>query len=120
MNNKKLFQGALLPSLHPTTSSTEDTTREQNLQDELDADGIVVAKATESLICPITQTRLEHPMVNSKCGHSYERSAINEHMRRSKSLTVKCPVGGCPGTVNQAHLKLNKRIAELLLSQNND
>ena len=108
----------MLPPI-ASSSHSDDAGREKHLQDQLEADGVVVAKAVETLICPITQTRMQHPMVNTQCGHTYERTAINEHMRRCKSLTVKCPVGGCPGMVNLANLRPNKRIAELI-SQNND
>ena len=53
-------------------------------------------------------------MLNTQCGHTYDRNEFNEHIRRCRSLTVKCPVAGCVGHVNQANLRPNKQIAELL------
>ena len=113
-------QGVSLPDPAPgpsSSSSAPTTDREEQLQQELDAEGVVVAGATESLICPITQSRMNNPVLNIKCGHSYDRSAILEHIRRSTQLAVKCPVAGCPAFVKQNVLKTNKKLADLLLQE---
>ena len=104
-----------MPAPRQATSAEDESAREQQLQDELEAEGVVVAGAVGSLNCPISQTRMVHPMLNTQCGHTYDRNAVNEHIRRCRSLTVKCPVAGCVGFVNQANLRPNKKIAELLL-----
>ncbi|KAL5249145.1 hypothetical protein ACHWQZ_G018102 [Mnemiopsis leidyi] len=120
LENEPQHQGVSLPAPRQAVSSEEESARERQLQDELEAEGVVVAGAKISLTCPISQTRMVHPMLNTQCGHTYDRNAVNEHIRRCRSLTVKCPVAGCVGHVNQANLRPNKQIAELLLQDSSN
>ncbi|XP_063691078.1 uncharacterized protein LOC134823519 [Bolinopsis microptera] len=114
LENEPQHQGVALPAPRQAASAEDESAHERQLQDELESEGVVVASAKVSLACPISQTRMVHPMVNAQCGHTYDRTAVNEHIRRCRSLTVKCPVAGCVGFVNQANLRPNKKIAELL------
>eukprot|EP00536_Pseudo-nitzschia_multiseries_P009421 jgi/Psemu1/288454/fgenesh1_pg.261_\ len=41
--------------------------------------------------CPLTMVLMENPVRSSVCGHSFERDAILQHLRKSK----KCPKPGC-------------------------
>ncbi|XP_043254216.1 E3 SUMO-protein ligase NSE2-like [Colletes gigas] len=89
---------------------TVDTTNEQNLlefdkQVEALLDKVENAKEdgndTElqvtgchvNIIDPITKKRMEDPVKNMKCGHTYERATITQILKINKK--TKCPVAGC-------------------------
>lgn len=47
------------------------------------------------MICPITQTRFQFPVMNIKCKHRYERHAIIDAMKQNKSKKpTRCPKAG--------------------------
>lgn len=66
------------------------------VEDQQDQGGevdLVETRVTRSLIDPITKRKMEDPVKNTLCGHSYDRASILELIRRSKR--TKCPIPGC-------------------------
>lgn len=61
-----------------------------------DAD-IVISRATQSCICPISQREFEEPVRNPACGHVYSNQAIRQLVGND---TASCPVAGCRASVN--------------------
>ena len=58
----------IILALPPTPSTEEESARERQLQDELEAEGVVVAGAKISLTCrcPVSQTRMAQPTLSPK------------------------------------------------------
>ena len=52
----------------------------------------VVQSQQISIICPITRQPMQHPVRIKKCGHTFERAAIE---RMIKGQGIKCPKAGC-------------------------
>ncbi|XP_076626837.1 E3 SUMO-protein ligase NSE2 isoform X2 [Colletes latitarsis] len=44
-------------------------------------------------IDPISKKRMEDPVKNTKCGHTYERATITQILKINKK--TRCPVAGC-------------------------
>ena len=59
----------------------ECPTKNNNADDE----GLVVTKVNVSTTCPITQSTFKEPVKNSMCGHSYEKIAIMQYLKRNKN-----------------------------------
>jgi hypothetical protein len=67
-----------------------------------DDDDIVMDKASISTKCPITFQQFKEPYTSNKCPHTFEKNAILDMIRRSKSnfgrggaKSVACPIPGC-------------------------
>jgi len=58
--------------------------------------------------CPITMKEVDQPMRNAKCGHSYNRAAILDAIRRTPSNSMRCPVRGCKEIVKDSTLEPNE------------
>eukprot|EP00116_Pleurobrachia_bachei_P009544 sb/3469806/ len=99
--------------LGAVTPAQTHTTTNQQLDAQLEEDGIALAMATQSLKCPITLQLMVDP-VESQCGHTYDKPAILSHIKNTRSINVRCPVAGCQGFVNVNSLKRNATIAALL------
>jgi hypothetical protein len=56
-------------------------------------DDIAVAREVVSLICPLTQSVMREPYSNRRCKHTFEKEAIQHHLRVSG--TAQCPQTGC-------------------------
>lgn len=77
--------------------------------DDDDEDDIVMDRASISTRCPITFQRFKEPWTSSKCPHTFEKTAILDMIRLSKTRVggggignrqggekaVECPVTGC-------------------------
>jgi SUMO ligase MMS21 Smc5/6 complex component len=78
-----------------------------------DAD-IVISRATQSSICPISQREFEEPVRNPACGHVYSNQAIRQLVRND---TTPCPVAGCRSMVNirslQPDIEMEARLQRL-------
>ena len=42
------------------------------------------------------------------------REGVSSHIKNSRQLSIRCPVGGCTGTVAQTNLKPNHKLRALL------
>ena len=49
---------------------------ERDIQTALDQSGIAISREELSLICPITQQKMRNPVINTTCGHSYDRFSV--------------------------------------------
>lgn len=56
---------------------------------------------------------MKQPVKNRHCGHSYDKSAIEEHIRRM-GRKAKCPVVGCPQIIKKQDLEIDKTLAREL------
>ncbi|KAM6457810.1 E3 SUMO-protein ligase NSE2 isoform 2-T2 [Liasis olivaceus] len=64
--------------------------------EQVDED-IAVSQSQIKFICPITQEEMKNPVRNKICGHTYEETAILEHIwrRKQRKKKVSCPQVGC-------------------------
>jgi hypothetical protein len=105
------------PLPHPDTWFTErgspapGITATQGGED--DDDDIVVDRATVSTRCPITYQIFKEPYSSKKCPHSFEKTAILEMIRRSRTRSIECPVPGCQ-QVRTFTIPLSTRFEALL------
>ena len=64
--------------------------------------------------CPLLKTVMTNPVKNTACGHHYEKSAIEEYV---KKLSKNCPVSACGHKVSKSSLRddpgLLKEIREM-------
>ncbi|KAK3738844.1 hypothetical protein QZH41_015055, partial [Actinostola sp. cb2023] len=76
--------------------------------------------ASERTTCPITTTEMKKPVKNVKCGHSYEKEAIEKHLEiaSKKRKTMKCPIAGCIQNVTKAVLEANTDLERLIMRKN--
>jgi SUMO ligase MMS21 Smc5/6 complex component len=51
-----------------------------------------VARAHQSLVCPVSQRQLVQPVYNPACRHVYSQAAITQLLRAG---SADCPVAGC-------------------------
>ncbi|KAM9308459.1 E3 SUMO-protein ligase NSE2 [Gastrophryne carolinensis] len=68
---------------------------EVNFEDE--DEEIAVTQSIANFTCPITQMEMENPVKNKKCGHTYEKDAIEKMIqnRQNKGKSARCPKIGC-------------------------
>jgi SUMO ligase MMS21 Smc5/6 complex component len=67
--------------------------------DEDDELEVIASQSTIDVYDPFTKSVMEEPYKNRKCGHSYEKSSIEEVLKRSRGKPVDCPVVGCRQTI---------------------
>ena len=67
-----------------------------------DEEGLVELGSTLSIKCPLTQKEFEDPVTNT-CGHSYEKSAVENYVRGA--TRKKCPVPGCGKQIEVENLQ---------------
>jgi hypothetical protein len=73
-------------------------------------ESVLITDETISTMCPFTQKTFVDPVKNNICGHSYERSVINDLIRSNKGLKSKrCPYIGCSNMepISLVHIKSN-------------
>ena len=56
---------------------------------------------------------MKQPVKNKQCGHSYDKAAIEGHIRRM-GQRAKCPIVGCPQIVKIQDLETDKVLAREL------
>ncbi|KAK0382765.1 hypothetical protein NLU13_9861 [Sarocladium strictum] len=78
----------------PVLSAAEG---ERGLESD-EEDDIEVAREVVSLICPLTQSVMKEPWSNRRCKHTFEREAIQHHLRVSGE--AQCPQTGCSQIFN--------------------
>ena len=59
------------------------------------------------------QTEMKQPVRNVHCGHTYDKAAIEEHIKRM-GHRAKCPIVGCPQVVKAQHLEIDRALAREL------
>ncbi|EPY53350.1 Smc5-6 complex non-SMC subunit 2 [Schizosaccharomyces cryophilus OY26] len=87
---------------------------EPNLQQNAEDEDIVISSSTIETRCPLTLQPIVHPIISTRCGHYYEKGAI-------QSLTgtsgCRCPVVGCNAQLRKSDLKedpvLERRLRRL-------
>ncbi|XP_006815285.1 E3 SUMO-protein ligase NSE2-like [Saccoglossus kowalevskii] len=88
--NEKLWQikhpGETMPTQMTSGAAAED-------EDE----DLLMSQAEIATKCPITQQEMVDPVRNKICKHSYERSAIVQHIAGGRGRR-KCPFVGCGNT----------------------
>ena len=67
---------------------------ENLLAENQDDDDIVMTEEEIEIKCPYTQMVMMEPMRNKVCGHNYEKTAIEQFIKRKKKK-AKCPYDGC-------------------------
>ncbi|KAM4062889.1 zinc-finger of the MIZ type in nse subunit [Hirsutella rhossiliensis] len=65
-----------------------------------DDDDIAVAREVLSIKCPLTLRPMDEPFSNSKCKHTFEKSAIRDYLPAQG--VVQCPQTGCSETFSRA------------------
>ena len=73
-------------------------------EDDEDSDIDVMQPVEVSLICSLTNAEFVEPVKNSKCGHTYSKEAILQHITTGKKGAVGCPMIGCRGVVSSKTL----------------
>ena len=67
------------------------------------------------LICPLTSTLPENPIVSSVCHHVFERAAIEDWIKRHTGRShpqIDCPKAGCNAKFGLADLYVDNKICE--------
>lgn len=59
------------------------------------------------------QTQMKQPVRNVHCGHTYDKTAIEEHIKRM-GHRAKCPIVGCPQAVKLQNLEIDRALAREL------
>lgn len=77
---------------------------------------ISLIQASERTTCPITTTEMKKPMRNVKCGHSYEKEAVEKHIQiwAKKGRPMRCPIAGCIQYVSLQDLEANTDLERLI------
>ncbi|KAL5493163.1 hypothetical protein EMCRGX_G014301 [Ephydatia muelleri] len=71
---------------------------------------LVMGGVKRSLVCPLTKKQMEEPVRSRKCGHSYSKAAILEHIARRRD--AKCPV--CGQLIREEELESDGVLIKLL------
>ncbi|CAM9295368.1 unnamed protein product, partial [Sphacelaria rigidula] len=72
-----------------------------------DDEDLFVVNNETNLICPLTNAQFKKPVKSTKCNHTFEESAIHQHLKIEKG-NAKCPVAGCAHKVTRQDLKVDK------------
>lgn len=78
---------------------------------------LVIEQEKISYKCPLTKQYFEHPVTSSKCGHSFEKSAIILVLNRGQHK--KCPVSACNHDIIIKDLKPDPQLAARAIAQKN-
>lgn len=75
-----------------------------------------MAVAHVSTKCPFTQVDMVDPVKDKTCGHSFEKSAVLNHIaaEQKKGKQAKCPYPGCTNVIKANNLEENVAIKRLL------
>ncbi|XP_068094122.1 E3 SUMO-protein ligase NSE2 [Hyperolius riggenbachi] len=67
---------------------------------------IAVTQSIANFTCPITQMEMVDPVKNRACGHTYEKSAIENMItrNRAKGKDTRCPKIGCENIIKAPDL----------------
>lgn len=84
---------------------------EQDTEEDDDGD-LVMTQTTGTHLDPITRAPMKDPVKNTKCGHSYERTSIQQLTRKGRK--TKCPIAGCP---NQDYVLMEDLIDDAALKR---
>eukprot|EP00088_Acartia_fossae_P022230 TRINITY_DN23487_c0_g1_i1.p1 TRINITY_DN23487_c0_g1~~TRINITY_DN23487_c0_g1_i1.p1 ORF type:complete len:213 (-),score=50.60 TRINITY_DN23487_c0_g1_i1:66-704(-) len=108
--NKKEMEVEALKK-HPKYLELEKLIRQKGGcgEDDDDEDAMVTGEVN-SLTDPWSQQAIEVPVVNSVCGHAYDKATVTKMHKRLKGK-IKCPIVGCAN-------KNNIRIEDLKEDEN--
>eukprot|EP00904_Undaria_pinnatifida_P007879 jgi/Undpi1/4220/HiC_scaffold_16.g07586.m1 len=85
------------------------------LQGEDEDDDVIIDRGNAvSLICPITSATFKDPVRSKDCNHTFEKAAIDNHIKIAGNKEAKCPVAGCAKTVRRANLVPDDGMKRLL------
>lgn len=76
-----------------------------NVEPQGDED-LYFAATKETLTCPITSAKLQHPVKSRICGHVYEEKAITALLQKKRIM--ECPVAGCNVRITKQDLQTDK------------
>ncbi|VEU21535.1 DEKNAAC102423 [Brettanomyces naardenensis] len=98
--------------LFVTINPTEPLPFSENDKD--DDDDIEVEGGKISLECPISHDLIEDPVKSTKCGHTYDKTAVLHYLRNS----AECPV--CPTDLKRQYLVEDTLMKQRLLCYSRD
>lgn len=76
-------------------------------------DGVVLHANAPSLNCPITLKPLQTPVRSRRCGHVFEKHAVEQLMRNTPN-GLKCPVVGCSQLLQRTDLVRDRGVERRL------
>ena len=99
-----------LPIINPDGSYSSRTATQKHQQNTTEEFSVTAQK--ESLNCPITLTRFKDPVRSRRCGHTFERSAIQNLLVGNRN--IGCPVSGCHHFVDTSMLETDGKMLRKL------
>ncbi|CAM9721497.1 unnamed protein product, partial [Discosporangium mesarthrocarpum] len=65
--------------------------------------------SSSHLKCPFTHSVFVEPVKSRRCGHTFERKAVQQHLHISGSNAV-CPVAGCSNKLTREDIVRDKEM----------
>jgi len=93
----------------------------ESTENAIGDDEVEISQVDDNMrfICPITKVELVDPVKNKRCGHTYSRKAIEQHIKAMKTR-AKCPIPGCVSAdvITSGDLEANNVLAFELRQRN--